>query len=294
MLLATLIIIIAWLWNTDTIAVDELTKQVSGLSVSLMSELSCTPEKPNSRSEPLSSEDIVLKRVCSGKGKKTLSSEDDVKILDSATLVSKEEDPGSVVVLSDDEKESKVSACDVIRSYPGSSLVMSYGKTGSAGAAKTASQGSKVKKNEPEIDSIANMLEPASFVSRKLDSDKVGGKQELAPLVNSKVGVDLRKEVNSKCTSNDTFPPEKVSKLKKSDGTLSSNIVDSFQSQQVSDLRNSFGKTLSSKSIGENKASETRDIVIKELVRDAEDDPWELGLKSARRQDSSVTKINTS
>ncbi|KAK2965465.1 hypothetical protein RJ640_008259, partial [Escallonia rubra] len=140
------------------------------------------------------------------------------------------------------------------------------------------------------------MLEPASFVSQKLDLDKVGGKQELAPLVNSKVGVGLRKEVNSKCTSNDTFPPQKVSKLKKSDGTLSSNIVDSFQSQQASDLRNSSGKTFSSKSIGEqgsNKASETRDIVIKELVRDAEDDPWELGLKSARRQDSSATKTNT-
>ncbi|KAL6996090.1 hypothetical protein U1Q18_006227 [Sarracenia purpurea var. burkii] len=268
------------LMSYETIAMDELREQVSCLSVLLYDGGSSVVKDMNLKSDALVSEDLSFRRKFSAQDAKPSSSEDvDVQILDSVSSANKR-DIDAIIVLSDDETQMEVSANEAFLSNERASQCVLGGKTA---AAEGISHGDLAKMNVSTNDTSedpigdfqrADAPDRASFVPQKLDSDTLSGKLDPAHLVKPKAIVSNKKDVNIKRCVNDFL---------------------SFHCN--SNLRNSSGETVSSKSMDQeciNKSLETSDNVIKELVRDAEDDPWEFGLKSSRRQQSYAMKSSTS
>ncbi|KAA8541523.1 hypothetical protein F0562_022675 [Nyssa sinensis] len=266
--------------SCDSVAVDEVTEQVSCLSVLLSNESSCMINKTNLKPKPLASE-YLFERKCSAP--QPISLEDaDVQILDSVTLVNKR-DGDNVIVVSDDETEIEISAGGIIPSHVGSSKCMVDDKTVAPNTAEIGLPGDLVEENISSGDTKKNLLEAseqtdasacADFFSQKLDSDTLRGSSGRASLVKSQAVDSKLKDKNSKCMVDDSFPV-----------------------QYKSNLENLTNKNVSFKSMEQpsvKKVLETSDVVIKELVHDAEDDPWEFSVRSVRRQQSFLTKPSTS
>ncbi|KAF7135616.1 hypothetical protein RHSIM_Rhsim08G0251000 [Rhododendron simsii] len=114
----------------------------------------------------------------------------------------------------------------------------------------------------------------AALVSKKLNSDMLGGKRDPGYLTKSKALDSNSQDRKSKLSAHGSSP---------------------FQGK--SDSKNSSGATLSAKSMDQvciNKDLATRDTVIKQLVCDAEDDPWESSVKNSMGRQSRAIKPSTS
>ncbi|XP_059642145.1 uncharacterized protein LOC132284095 isoform X2 [Cornus florida] len=264
------------LLSCDSVAMDEVTEQVSRLSVSLSNESSCVVRKTNLKSKPLVSENLSFEKKCSAQGAQPFSLEDeDVQILDSVTSVNRR-DGDNVVVLSDDETQMETSAREDISIHLGSSPHILDKKTVTSNASDKVTQGDIAKKNSSAINASKNLFDAfpktdasdcAGFFSQKLDSDSVEGRLGPAPCLKSK-SVDFKTE----------------------------DTKSNRQSQRESNLKTSFEKIISSENRDQpcvKKVSGKSDTVIKELVRD-EVNSWDFAVKSAKFRQSYTTKPSTS
>ncbi|XP_057504671.1 uncharacterized protein LOC130788134 [Actinidia eriantha] len=268
------------LMSCETIAMDELIDQVSCLSVSLKDGGSYGVKDMKLNSDSLGSEDLFSWRKFSAQDSKSSFLEDaDVQILDSLSSVDKGY-RDTVIVLSDDEMEMGVSANKAILSNERASQDGLDGKTGDAeGVSRGGIAKGNASTNNILLKSIEDFLQAdasdcSGFVSQKLDSSSLRDKPDPAHVIKSKAIASNGEDRNS-----------------------NRSVDDSFSFQCKSNLKDSFSATVTSKSMDQaciNKGMETSNAVLKELVRDAEDDPWEFAMKSTRRQQSYAIKPSTS
>lgn len=276
---------------------DDLTKQVSHLSVSLVNESSYKFEKTNMKSEPPLSEGLLPK--CITQFAQHLPFEDaDMQILDSTSSVNNEE-RDNVIVLSDDDTHTEIPDSDNL--YPLSNQSMLDGSILDYGASERAVQGDIAKENISSIDTSLDFLkvihqtgapDSASSVSQELESDTMKGILGPVSVLKPKAVEDVRKETNSNFCVNDSSTSQHKLKLgNASDKIISSKIADSFPSN----MKNSSDKTTIANNMdqqGIKKVSRTANTVIRELVHDADNDQLELALKSAGRRQEYMSKVN--
>ncbi|GMY38273.1 helicase SEN1 [Fagus crenata] len=265
------------LLSCDNFATDELTEQISRLCVSLSKEASCNIGITTFRSKSIFPEILSFEGKSSVSDVQPLCVDDkDVQILDSVTGAH-EKDKENLIVLSDSETEEAISPSEVILSDPETGHCILDEQT--AVVPGSASHSDPVKEKLSGTVTSKDLLESFQqkdatdgLVAHK-DVDGLKGKPSTASLIKSK-GVDSkRKAVDSKRNENDSILSQNRINFKKSDEAVSSNNM-----------------TLNRNSI----ISKTSDTVLKEIVRDSEDDPFESALNSARRQQSFMAKSSTS
>ncbi|XP_052181406.1 uncharacterized protein LOC127794403 isoform X2 [Diospyros lotus] len=270
------------LMSCETVAMDELIEQVSHLSVSLSDGGSYVIKENKLTLGSLASEDLFRKKFSEHDGKLSSLENADVQIL--ATLSSaKKSNNDTVIVLSDDEIPLEDSANKANLSKVRASQCVLDDNNQTAGAAVEVSWGDLAKMNvftndtsENSIGGIQqdNALSDLGFVHQKSDSNMLKGREDPADLVISKDIDSKMKETKSKPSENDSFSLRCKPNLKSSSSVM-----------------------VGSKSLNEqsfNKGSETSDTVIKELVCDTEDDPWEFAARSSGRQKSYTIKSSSS
>lgn len=262
----------------ETVAMDELIDQVAHLSVALSEESSYIAKDTNLKSDSLVFEDLPFSRKFLSQDAKPSSLENaDVQILDSVSSLNNR-NIDTIIVLSDDETQMEVPANKAIVSNERASQCVLDGKTeASEGVSQDARATVNVSTNDMKlIEDFQRADGPncAALVSQKLNSDMLRGKRDPGYLTKSKALDSNSQDRKSKLSAHGSSP---------------------FQGK--SDLKNSSGATLSAKSMDQvciNKDLETRDTVIKQLVCDAEDDPWESSVKNSRGQQSCAIKPSTS
>lgn len=264
--------------NPETVAMDELIDQVAHLSVALSEESSYIANDTNLKSDSLVFEDLPFSRKFLSQDAKPSSLENaDVQILDSVSSLNNR-NIDTIIVLSDDETQMEVPANKAIVSNERASQCVLDGKTeASEGVSQDARATVNVSTNDMKlIEDFQRADGPncAALVSQKLNSDMLRCKRDPGYLTKSKALDSNSQDRKSKLSAHGSSP---------------------FQGK--SDLKNSSGATLSAKSMDQvciNKDLETRDTVIKQLVCDAEDDPWESSVKNSRGQQSCAIKPSTS
>ncbi|OVA19261.1 putative helicase MAGATAMA 3 [Macleaya cordata] len=270
--------------SCDNVEIDELKEQVSRLSVSLPSDTSCsiaaTTLKPG---RPIFGGAFESKYSALAKEERSPFEDVDVEVLDSVPL---DENKGrdKVIVLSDDEAETNISVDATVSSCSKPSSCQMDDKTLAFAAEKSMLQDDRGRKAVSAISTSKNLLadlqlkdvaKGTGLTSQKHDSDAFRGKGPPASLAQSKRRDDTRKETY-KCV-NDVVPSK---------------------AKHVPLHRSPSDLTFSSKTLGQSRSSatssikdlETRDIVLKDLVRDNNVDPWEKALKSARAMRTSGKK----
>ncbi|XP_058227710.1 uncharacterized protein LOC131336079 isoform X2 [Rhododendron vialii] len=262
----------------ETVAMDELINHVAHLSVALSEGSSYIAKDTNLKSDSLVFEDLPFSRKFLSQDAKPTSLENaDVQILDSVSSLNNL-NIDTIIVLSDDETQMEVPANKAIVSHERASQCVLDGKTeASEGVSQDARATVNVSTNDTKL--IADFQRAdgpncAALVSQKLNSDMLRGKRDPGYLTKSKALDSNSQDRTSKLSAHGSSP---------------------FQGK--SDLKNSSGATLGAKSMDQvciNKDLETRDTVIKQLVCDAEDDPWESSVKNSRGQQSCAIKPSTS
>lgn len=252
--------------NTDAVDMDKLTEQVSRLCVTLSKEVSCGLGHSTLRSKKLFSGAFSVEGSYSAPGKPSSSILTDARALDSLE-VTEIEDANNLIVLSDDEKEKDTASGK-------SSPQILGGEAGFTSAEERASEADHTKKDvhatatDTPKDLFEAPLEIDSIVSPKLKPEKSRAKPP--SFVKSK-GLDSeRKEIISNSSKSNAISPQgRVDKKNKFDESIKFN----------------------SSNQGCNKLiSGTNDIVLRELVHDAADDPLESAFKTAKVQPSLLAK----
>lgn len=264
------------LCNPETVAMDELIDQVAHLSVAISERSSYKAKDVNLKSSSLVFEDLPFCReFLSQDAQPSFLENADVQILDSV-LSSDKRDIDTVIVLSDDETQIEVPANKAILSHERASQSVLDGKMeASEGVSRGAHATITVSTNDTSEKFIEDFQRAGgpdctNLVSQKLNSDRLRGKRDPKCITKSKA-----LDTNGQDRKSESCIP--------------------FQG--IFNLKNSSGATPSAKSMDQaciNNASVTRDTVIKELVRDAEDDPSEFAVKNSRRQQSCPIKSSTS
>lgn len=238
--------------SCDNISIDQLTEQVSHLRVALSKEVSFDNVMITSKPK---APDVLPVPV----------EDADVQILDSVS-VSDKRNKSDVIVVSDDEAEKQISPVKVAASTSDSCQISLDSKKiapadRSVSQTDTENKGSRNDTSRDLLDDPQQKyaLDITSLTSQKLDSDKLRGKQP--PHLKSKGGSKSSKNVplSSQCRI-DLKSPESVS-------------------------------SKSSNEAGNSMISETRDSILKELVRDTGANPPEAAVKSVRQQQFNLTKL---
>nr|XP_043617923.1 uncharacterized protein LOC122589673 isoform X2 [Erigeron canadensis] len=246
----------------EKFSIGELTEQVSSLLVSLKNDgniLSNAYGKTNLKASafPLGFSDLW--------------------ILDPASRAKTERE--SVIVLSDDENDQTDDVVNGGVSHGGSSHSSSKGEATGSQSVKRASQLNEAWKTSfvdaNTVGPVNQNLEAESNVNRVRRSTAIKGKSVQGTIEEESSNEQKESFLTKSCIDN-----------------LSSRMDNSLASQRVSSLKNaSDGLRPQKESIKEALVNSKR--VIKELVFDAKDDPWEFALKSARHHQSHVVKLNS-
>lgn len=252
---------------SENFATDELTEKVSCLSVSLSKEASCNIQKTNFRSKS-------FERKISVSEVQPLSAHNlEIQTLDSVTGADKKE-RDDLIVLSDSETEEPIAVKEVILTDTVTGHRILDGKTGDPGS---ASQSDSVKKKDSGTDASKDLLESIQqnvvtdgsvVVSQDKDFDRGKGKPAAA-LLRSKAVDSKRLERDTKCKENDSILSHNKINVKKS------------TDRAISSKEKTNCKTMISK---------MSDILVKEIVRNTEDDPLESAFEAAKRQQSFAAK----
>ncbi|KAH7865286.1 hypothetical protein Vadar_004656 [Vaccinium darrowii] len=260
----------------ETVAMDELIDQVAHLSVAISERSSYKAKDVNLKSSSLVFKDLPFCReFLSQDAQPSFLENADVQILDSV-LSSDKRDIDTVIVLSDDETQIEVPANKANLSHErASQSVLDRKMEASEGVSRGAHATITVSTNDTSEKFIEDFQRAGgpdctNLVSQKLNSDRLRGKRDPKCITKSKA-----LDTNGQDRKSESCIP--------------------FQG--IFNLKNSSGATPSAKSMDQaciNNASVTRDTVIKELVRDAEDDPSEFAVKNSRRQQSCPIKSSTS
>ncbi|XP_075666212.1 uncharacterized protein LOC142636030 isoform X1 [Castanea sativa] len=259
--------------SRDNFATDELTEQVSRLSVSLSKEASCNIENTAFRSTSLFPETLSFEKKSLVSDVQPLSVDDsDVEILESLTG-SYKKDKENLVVLSDSETEESISPNEAILPDTETGHCILDGKPLVPGSSPHSDpKKEKVAGTGTSMDLLESFQQKDAtdclVASKNKDIDELKGKPAPASLLKSK-GVDNKKKTEyPKHNENNSVLSQNRINLKNSDEAVSSNKM-----------------VLNCNRI----ISKTSDTVLKQIVRDSED-PFELALKSARIQQSVLSK----
>lgn len=279
--------------NSENVSMEKLIEQVSCLSVSLVNE--------GVKSESQYSE-ASLSRKCRNQPVRPLSFEkSDIPIRGLTTLVKEE---NSVIVLSDDDLDTEISADVNIKSLSNQSMLDCSTIDNSASDISPPSM--LAKENVSSSITSAEIMEvphhkgppdSVNFVSQKLDSDAKKCVPGQTSLIKLKSTESINRETSPNLTKNDSLNSQQKSKLKNhSDSIISKKIIDCFSSQSESNIKSSSHKTTEASILdqqGVKKVGKDARKVLRELVHDAEDDPLESALRSAgRRQQAAMSKVN--
>lgn len=268
-----------FLLDLENFTTDELTEAASCLSVSLSKEASCDSGKTFYNSRSLLPEFLSFERNSSVLNGQPLSVDDgEVQILDSVTGAHKTAED-ILIVLSDSETEEPISANEVILSDTETGHHILEGKTVDP---KSKSHSDPTKKKFSGTDTSKDLLESfqqndttdGSVVSSQ-DNSFDGLKGKKAPALLESEGLDGKKK--GIC-----------SVYNKNDSVLSQNRIN---------FNISSNEAVSSKNMALNcnsAISKASDPVLKEIVHDTEDEPFESALNLARRQQSLIAKSSTS
>ncbi|KAI3786251.1 hypothetical protein L1987_45386 [Smallanthus sonchifolius] len=253
------------LFICENIPIDELTEQVLRLFVSLENDVNVPRYaygKSNFKS-PLSQPEGMLHKKCSPEKLRDFPlKESDLQILDSAFSAKTERE--TVIVLSDDEIDVRDNS-DILSDFHG-------GEASNLQTAERASQMNEASK--------CSSFDTIGLVDQKLD---IESKVDKSFVVKGKFVQGTSKQKSSD-SQNSCLTKSCVE-------NLSSKMDNSVPHQSLKNISADFR---SSSSQGIKKGPTKSDRVIKELVFDAKDDPWEFALKSARHHQSHLGKPNTS
>ncbi|GAB4849929.1 hypothetical protein Ancab_029229 [Ancistrocladus abbreviatus] len=270
------ILVIQRIVSCDTISVDLLTEQVSLLLVSLSTKASKNAEKSKLRSQASFSEDMATGTKFSPLEVESYSEDDtDVVILDKDAM-KKKTSIDSLVVSSDDEKESKISSCDP-------SFCILNGKILPSCVDKRVSREVLEEKASPTVNTSSNSLgsfqkagatEGVVLTPASCKSDAAKDLLAAASLLKTKEADNEKMEMISQSSSNERIPSLDKAVLRKS----SAEIIQKNYSDNSSSMMNAG----------------VDDAIIKELVCDAEDNPRKLPVKLAGSNQPSLVKLSSS
>lgn len=250
-------------FNLDSISSDQLTEQLSRLTVSLSKEASKNIGKNNFSSKTSFPEGLKNPAT-------------DVESIDPDSRDDKK-DKENFIFLSDDEKEP-ILPSDFLLSDTKTNCCVVDVETVAPSVDESTLPPDSMKKKGHAFDTSNDMLEPfqrkdATIVSgptsQKVDYDKLKGKRTSVAL--SKLEGSNQKDIILKCAS------------------------DSSRSQ--GHLKTSFNEAVSIKKLNkpcDNVFSKKGDTILRERVFNAEDDPLESALDSIKRQPTHVEKPNVS
>nr|GEU89716.1 putative P-loop containing nucleoside triphosphate hydrolase [Tanacetum cinerariifolium] len=262
------ILAIEKLIQSENIVIDELSNKVSHLLVSLKNDANVPYNlygKATVKASLLHAEGLSYNKDCSADNLGALALEDsDVQILDSAPGVKTERE--SVIILSDDEIDVRDEVNIVSVSHRGSSHSSLDGEDIASDTAEGASRPNEGTKISSVANDTIGLVEAESNVDRVRPSFVVKGKNSSDVQKKSCLAKSYVENLSSKMDNS-----QRASSLK--------NISDDYRS--------------SNKVIKKPLLAKSDRGVIKDIVFDAKDDPWESALKSARHHQSNFTKLIT-
>ncbi|EEF48714.1 splicing endonuclease positive effector sen1, putative [Ricinus communis] len=263
----------------NNVNVDQLMEQVSHLRVSLSKEVSYDSEMAKLETTALLPEDLPsLRRYSDSDALVVPLDYTNIETLDSASVPDRRE-KSSIIVVSDDEVDEQILHAKVIQPINDSR----HGQLDNQTVAPAAEESTLVMDTTKDRVSISkasrglwnsfeqkDVLDRSGLTSQKQDSHKLSSKP---PISFKSIGEDYnRNKVESK-----------------------GNVNDAFSSQCKITSKNSDDAPVSAKSMNQsrhNLVSETRDSILKKIVRDANDDLSESALKSVRQQPSLLAKLS--
>ncbi|XP_022889351.1 uncharacterized protein LOC111404723 isoform X2 [Olea europaea var. sylvestris] len=283
--------------SDENLFIGEVNKQIATLSGLLLDKGSAFNKTGiKSKSSPFDNS-------LTEDSEKLFSEATKMHIVDSEPLINMEKD--HLVVRSDDEDEPNITFKKGVHSLVRSSQSMFGDK--SVGA---SSAGRALKADLHEMHSTSGLssqpetYRPGSPDCNDLITHKMGtytpeDKQIPESPSKTKQSDSMRKQVTKKDDINDLFPSHNNYNARKiSDETINSKRLDSSIPQKYPNIRALSDRSITSKSKdqqGMNKVTKSSDLVIKEVVWDTEEDPWEFSLfKPLRSQQAPVTRPSTS
>lgn len=278
--------------DAENISMEKLIEQVLCLSASLVNE--------GMKSAPQYSE-ASLSKKCTNQLVQSLSFEkSNIPILGSTTVVNKEEN--SVIVLSDDDLDTEISDVNIDSLSSPSMLdcsIMDNGTSDISPQSMLANENIVESITSAEILKVSHHKGPpnsVNFVSQKLESDAKKCIEKQTPLIKTKSKESTNRETNPSLNKNDSLISHHKSKLKNhSDSIIRKKIIDCFPSESESNITSSSHKATKAHSTdqqGNKKVGKAARAVIRELVRDDENDPLESAIRLAGRQQSVTSKVN--
>ncbi|GFP79207.1 helicase sen1 [Phtheirospermum japonicum] len=267
----------------EKVSMDELSKQVARLSVSL------TDESNASNRRHSSSESEIL-------------AVDEAKVIHSKPSIDSEGD--HVIILSDDEKEPESPAnTGLSNSRPIASTHDDYhvGASAAGGAFKSdlkekdsSDHGGQMVSDEacPQLGSSS-----IGLVIEEMSSDIDAGIQKYQPPVQDEPSESKRKEIKTKDHAPNSFLAKNDSNLTNlSDRTVIPKKADSSESHLYSSSKTSDVITSASNvQQSVDKSLKRSDKVIKEIVSNADDDAWDFSFfKAPKRPLTLFTKPSSS
>ncbi|KAL1829332.1 hypothetical protein ACET3Z_007744 [Daucus carota] len=279
--------------SSENVAMEKLIEQVLRLSVSLVNE--------GMKLEPLYSEASLSKKPTNRLERLLSSEKSDLPILDSTTLINKEEN--KVIVLSDDDLDPEISANVNIDSLSNQSKldcsIMDNSASDISPQSIFARENVSRSSNSAEIMKDSHRKgsqDPSNFVSQKLESDAKGCVQGQTSQIKPKSMESTSRKTNPNSTKNDSLISQNKSKFKHhSEIITSKKIIDCFSSQPESNINSSSHENTDVNIVdrqGIKKVGKAARTVIREVVHEAENDPLELALRSACRQQAVMSKFN--
>lgn len=260
-------------FNLDSISSDQLTEQLSCLTVSLSKEASKNIGKNNFSSKTSFPEGLKSPAT----DVQPLSIEDvDVESIDPDSRDDKK-DKENFIVLSDDEKEPILPSDFLLSDTKTSHCVLDV-ETVAPNVDESTLPPDSMKKKGHAIDTSNDMSQPfqrkdativSGLTSQKVDYDKLRGKQTSVSL--SKPEGSNQKDIIPKCASD--------------------------YSRSQGHLKTSFNEAVSIKKLNkpcDNVFSKKGDTTLRERVFNAEDDPLESALDSVKRQPTLMERPNAS
>ncbi|XP_071712086.1 uncharacterized protein [Rutidosis leptorrhynchoides] len=195
----------------------------------------------------------------------------------------------SVIVLSDDD-DNEIDVRDNIDTVcvsHGVSSPSAFVGEEAMGSEDTDERASKVKErvvNITEEDTTTRLVNQKKKVEVERDVDRVRP--------SSSVPKGKSVQGTSKGKSCDVQKKKSVLMKSRVEKNISSKLDNSVPCQRPPSLKKNISDGfIKSSNQGIKKASEKSDEIVKELVFDAKDDPWESALKSARHHHSHLTKL---
>ncbi|KAL0441247.1 UNVERIFIED_CONTAM: putative helicase MAGATAMA 3, partial [Sesamum radiatum] len=280
----------------EKVSIDEVSKQVARLSVSLTDEGS-TLNKIGRQSKCSPSGESLNRKNCSAESEILIVDETKMNSLNSEPLIDLEGE--HVIVLSDDEKQGEISAHMGLSS----SWATTYG--GNHAGTDAAGRELKADLKEEVITHGGLMVSPGAhhqdscstdLVIEKMSSDNNVGTQISQSSIQSEPSASKRKKVETEDGVTNLFLSTDKSNLTKlSDGTVNSEEINSFAAQLHSG--NAFPEMNSASNVQQSlkKPPKTSDETMKELVCDTDDNAWKFSFfKPPRRHQTLITKPSTS